>query len=78
MTQNEDWCAADISKGDGKPFFRYLIAYYTFGGIPAVTKVWLSNTKNTTEGDARTRDLNKGRGGNFVYLCWDYEKDCEY
>ena len=59
ITHIEDECAADLSRGDGKEYFRYLRAHYTFGGIAAITRVWLSRTKDTTEGDGRTEDINK-------------------
>lgn len=77
QTQVEDFHAADLSKGDGKKYFRYLHAFYTYGGYAAITRVWLSRTKDTTEGDGRTTDINKDRGGDFLYLCWEYEKEGE-
>lgn len=75
ITKIEDFHAADLSKGDGKEYFRYLHAIYTYGGIAAITRVWLSTTKDTTEGDGRTEDINRNRGGDFLYLCWEYEKE---
>jgi hypothetical protein len=74
ITKVEDLHAADLSKGDGREYFRYLHAFYTYGGIAAITKVWLSRTKDTTEGDGRTEDINRNRGS-FLYLCWEYEKE---
>ncbi|KAG8908758.1 hypothetical protein FRB99_002996 [Tulasnella sp. 403] len=74
VTRNEDLCATDLAKGDGKEFFRYIAVYYTFGGNAAITEVWVSTKKDTAEGDGRTENINKGRGGDFVYLCWNYEK----
>ncbi|KAF3904554.1 hypothetical protein ABW21_db0202022 [Orbilia brochopaga] len=73
ITKVKDLHAPDLSKGDGREYFRYLHAFYTFGGIAAITRVWLSTTKGTNEGHGRTEDINKGRGGNFLYLCWEYE-----
>ncbi|KAK1230040.1 hypothetical protein PQX77_006856 [Marasmius sp. AFHP31] len=71
-TKIEDLHAADLSK---EPYFRYLHAFYTYGGSAAIAKVWLSTT---TEGDGRTEDINRGRGGRSLYLCWEYEKDLAY
>ncbi|KAJ8091245.1 hypothetical protein PM082_004221 [Marasmius tenuissimus] len=75
ITKIKDLHAADLSKGDGQPYSRYLHAFYTFGGSAAIAKVWLSTT---TEGDGRTEDINQGRGGGSLYLCWEYEKDLAY
>lgn len=76
ITRINDFHAADISKGDGKTFYRYLHAFYTYGGLGAVVRVWLSRIEDTTEGDGRTDDLNRGRKGDYLYLCWEYEKNC--
>ncbi|EIW77686.1 hypothetical protein CONPUDRAFT_75504 [Coniophora puteana RWD-64-598 SS2] len=77
-THTKDFCAGDISKGDGKEWFRYIVAYYTFGAHAAITSVWISKNRDTTEGDGRTEDFNKGRGGDFLYLCWEYEKNTSH
>jgi hypothetical protein len=71
-TYNDDLCAADLSKGDGKDLFRYIRTHYQHGSTRAITKVWLSTVRGTTEGDGRTDDLNKDRGGRYLYLCWQY------
>lgn len=76
-TQVEDFHAADLSKGDGRKYFRYLHAFYTYGGYAAITRVWLSRTRDTTEGDGRTTNINQDRGGDSLYLCWEYEKKGE-
>ncbi|KAJ8073636.1 hypothetical protein PM082_011914 [Marasmius tenuissimus] len=75
VTKIEDFHAADLSKGDRMTYFRYLHAFYTYGGLPAITKVWISTVKDTTEGDGRTGDINRNRGGESLYLCWEYEKE---
>lgn len=42
MTPNEDLCAADISKGDGRHWFRYICCLYSGNSDqPKITKVWL-------------------------------------
>ena len=71
-TYNEDFSAADLSKSDRLPLFRYIRTLYSYDRSQAVTKVWLSRTKDTQEGDGRTGDINRDRGGDFLYLCWDY------
>ena len=61
-----------MSKGDGKSLYRYLCAFYSGSDDSRITRVWLSRTAGTKEGDGRTADLNKTRGGDFLYLCWEY------
>lgn len=72
-TYQEDLCAADMSRGDGKELYRYLCAFYNGSDDSRITKVWLSRTEDTKEGDGRTADLNRNRGGDFLYLCWESE-----
>ena len=74
-TYNEDFSAADLSKSDRLPLFRYIRTLYSYDRSQAVTKVWLSRTKDTQEGDGRTGNINRGRGGDIddLYLCWEYD-----
>lgn len=69
----EDLNAKDISKGDGKELYRYIHTHYRpggpSGGYRPVGQVYLSETPM---GDGHTDDLNKDRGGRFLYLCWTY------
>lgn len=67
---NEDLTANDMAKGDGKDLYRYLHVHYDVAGNHrTVGKVYL---KEETMGDGHTDDLNKDRGGRFLYLCWEY------
>lgn len=70
----EDLDADDISKGDGKDLYRYIHAHYRPNGDwanKAIEKVYLTEEPM---GDGHTADLNKDRGGRFLYLCWTYAK----
>jgi hypothetical protein len=71
-TYNADINAADISKGDGKDLFRYIRTHYRHDKSQVITKVWLA--RHTPGGDGHTDDLNKDRGGDYLYLCWEYER----
>jgi hypothetical protein len=70
-TYVEDLCANDISKGDGKELFRYIHVHYhpNNSGQQVVGSVYLKEEKLY---DGHTDDLNKDRGGRYLYLCWDY------
>ncbi|KAG8712767.1 hypothetical protein FRC08_014114 [Ceratobasidium sp. 394] len=66
----EDWCATDISTGDGRALYRYIQAHYRpEGDGRPITSVHL---QEQLMGDGHTGDLNKGRGGRYLYLCWKY------
>lgn len=66
----EDLCANDISKGDGKDLYRYIQAHYhpDNEGKKVVKSVTLNESQ---VGDGQTADLNKDRGGRYLYLCWN-------
>ncbi|KAF4540659.1 uncharacterized protein LTHEOB_601 [Lasiodiplodia theobromae] len=74
VTRNYDLYAADVSRGDGKEYFRYLCTAYACDTPEAITRVWLSRKKDTVEGDGRTTDINWSRGGDYLYLCWEFKK----
>ncbi|CAG2165231.1 unnamed protein product [Oppiella nova] len=56
----------DLAIGAGGQY-RYLIAEYN--GPNKITTVWLSEDK---QGCGSTGDINAGRGGRYLYLCWSY------
>ena len=72
-TYNEDLTASSLSKGDGKPLHHYIRILYSHDRSQVVAKVWFSRTKDTQEGDGRTSDINRDRGGEPLYLCWEYD-----
>jgi len=57
----------NLSKGAGGPF-RYIKALYK--GDHVVTSVYLSEHR----GNQCTTDINKGRKGRYLYLCWTLDK----
>lgn len=69
----EDLNGNDLSKGDGRDLYRYIHTHYRpggpSGGYRPVEKVYLSESPM---GHGHTDDLNKDRGGRFLYLCWTY------
>ncbi|KAH0604005.1 uncharacterized protein H6S33_007036 [Morchella sextelata] len=67
----EDWCANDISKGDGLETFRYINTHYYLNNsnMRVVGSVYL---REKEMGDGNTDDLNKDRGGRYLFLCWKY------
>ncbi|KAK0186213.1 hypothetical protein F5146DRAFT_1069856 [Armillaria mellea] len=75
-TDVEDMCADDLSKGDGLALFRYLHAHYRPNDDdwrPPIRNVWLTEEKTPSRDEnGRTDDLNKDRGGRFLFLCWAY------
>ena len=71
-TYNEDLTASSLSKGDGGLLYHYIRTLYSYDRSRVVVKVWLSRTKDTQEGDGRTSDINRDRGGDSLYLCWEY------
>ncbi|KAL4067473.1 hypothetical protein V8B97DRAFT_1918959 [Scleroderma yunnanense] len=69
-TYVEDLCANDLSKGDGKDLYRYIHAHYRPNGDGRpIGQVYLSTIE---DGDGHTADLNRDRGGRYLYLCWKY------
>lgn len=70
-TYVEDLDANDIAKGDGLDLYRYIHNHYYYenSDMPLVGSVYL---KEDVMGDGHTDDLNKDRGGRFLYLCWTY------
>ncbi|EUC58377.1 hypothetical protein RSOL_250110 [Rhizoctonia solani AG-3 Rhs1AP] len=72
MSSTEDSSASanDISKGDGLQYFRYIKTIYSPTG--ANCPVRSVHLRESFDGfDGHTEDLNKGRGGRFLYLCWN-------
>ncbi|KAI1390597.1 uncharacterized protein F4822DRAFT_426445 [Hypoxylon trugodes] len=70
-TYVEDLCATSISKGDGRDLHRYINVYHKLDNekTRVVRSVYLREKKM---GDAQTDDLNRGRKGRYLYLCWKY------
>ncbi|PPQ65109.1 hypothetical protein CVT24_003070 [Panaeolus cyanescens] len=70
ITSMEELNADDLCKGDGKhERFVYLNAHYSLSNGPPIKRLSLSEKE---EGIGYTIDLNKGRGGRFLYLNWWY------
>ncbi|KAH8149536.1 uncharacterized protein LAJ45_06164 [Morchella importuna] len=67
----EDLEANDISKGDGSTLYRYIHTHYYLNNsdMRVVSSVHL---REEEMGDGNTGNLNKDRGGRFLYLCWKY------
>ncbi|CAE6429138.1 unnamed protein product [Rhizoctonia solani] len=65
-TRHTDHNAADLAKG-ARGLYRYLNAHY-HDGRP-IKSVFLSEAR---QGDGSTEDINKDRGGVYLYLCWNY------
>ena len=65
--------AKDVSKGAGDlgaGKYRYIIPQYTLGS-PKVKSIVI--VENLSEEGSCTQDINKGRGGRSLYLCWQYK-----
>ncbi|CAG2111498.1 unnamed protein product [Medioppia subpectinata] len=56
----------DLAKGTGGKY-RYIVTEYS--GHRKVNNVWLSEQ---AQGERHTSDINSGRGGRYLYLCWNF------
>lgn len=59
----------DLAKGAGGAY-RYLLPVNDIAVNKKITRIWLSENQ---EGDGYTSDINKNRGGRFLYLNWNLD-----
>lgn len=59
----------DLAKGTGGSY-RYLLPVNDLDVNRKITRIWLSGDQ---EGDGYTGDINRGRGGRYLYLNWSLD-----
>ena len=72
-SENNNPVAKDVSKGAGDlgaGQFRYIIPRYD-DNVHKVKEIKLVESLNN-DFNSCTQDINKGRGGRELYLCWRY------
>jgi len=67
VTSLPNHSTGDLAKGAGGNY-RYIKPVFGGYGGYKVKKVWWSESKATY----CTEDINKGRGGRYLYFCWSY------